>query len=149
MRLTQLLLVIIVVPVVLTGCFRSYETALQGLDTAEGVLNQYDQKVIEKNQQIANMAQDKVGDAVDEGKQKLSEYTRAKIDEILASMTDQIENEIDAWLAEQGLNEYGDPQDTMYIGGTPLFNEQTGETKDRYEYILEQNPELVEELTTE
>jgi hypothetical protein len=40
------------------------------------------------------------------------------------------------------LNEYGDPKDTMYAGGTPLFNEMTGETVDRYEYILKQHPEL-------
>jgi len=49
---------------------------------------------------------------------------------------------IDRWIKQKGLNPYGDPQGTMYLGGTPLFDERTGRTKDRYEYILERHPEL-------
>ncbi len=49
---------------------------------------------------------------------------------------------IDRWLAERHLNEYGDPPDTMYAGGTPLFNEKTGETTDRVEYLVRKHPEL-------
>ena len=49
---------------------------------------------------------------------------------------------IDRWLAEKHLNQYGDAPGTHYTGGTPLFNEHTGERKDRYEYILGKHPEL-------
>ena len=49
---------------------------------------------------------------------------------------------IDRWIKEKGRNPYGDPPDTMYAGGTPLFDERTGAKKDRYEYILEKHPEL-------
>jgi len=49
---------------------------------------------------------------------------------------------IDLWLSDRHLNPYGDPPGTEYTGGTPLFNEKTGERKDRYEYILAKHPEL-------
>jgi len=42
---------------------------------------------------------------------------------------------IDKWLDYRGLNRYGDPPDTVYPGGSPLFNESTGTRKDRYAYI--------------
>lgn len=47
---------------------------------------------------------------------------------------------IDSWIRQNNLNTYGDPQDTMYAGGTPLFDEGTGQTTDRYEYILKRHP---------
>lgn len=49
---------------------------------------------------------------------------------------------LDAILAERNLNEFGDPRGTKYPGGTPLFNESTGVAVDRYDYVLEQHPEL-------
>lgn len=48
---------------------------------------------------------------------------------------------IQAWLEENNYNEYGDPIDTAYIGGTPLFDESTGTYTDRYTYLLEQHPD--------
>jgi len=48
----------------------------------------------------------------------------------------------DDWLKRQGLNKYGDSVDTMYMGGTPLFNESTGERIDRYLYLTMQFPKL-------
>lgn len=42
---------------------------------------------------------------------------------------------LEAWLAWKDLNMYGDAKDTVYKGGTPLFDEATGEAIDRYEYI--------------
>ncbi|MBZ9572463.1 hypothetical protein KJA15_03975 [Patescibacteria group bacterium] len=47
--------------------------------------------------------------------------------------------QIEAWILENNLNQYGDPKDTVYIGGTPLFNEMTGESIDKYQYILERH----------
>lgn len=48
---------------------------------------------------------------------------------------------IDAWIASNNLNEFGDPQGTVYAGGTPLFDESTGKTIDKYEYILQKHPD--------
>ena len=44
--------------------------------------------------------------------------------------------QIDSWISANGLNQYGDPADTIYAGGTPLFNEMTGEQIDKYDYII-------------
>lgn len=48
---------------------------------------------------------------------------------------------IEKWILQNDLNEYGDPKDTIYAGGTPLFNEATGEKIYRFQYILSQHPE--------
>jgi hypothetical protein len=48
---------------------------------------------------------------------------------------------LDGWLRERKLDPYGHPEGTMYTGGTPLFDERTGERKDRVAYVLEGHPE--------
>lgn len=54
----------------------------------------------------------------------------------------RIERErINHWIAERGLNPYGDPIDTVYAGGTPLFDEQTGMETDRYAYMQKSFPD--------
>ena len=55
---------------------------------------------------------------------------------------DTTKRRIEEWIRERGLNEFGDRPGTMYAGGTPLFDELTGRTRDRYEYILKRHPEL-------
>ena len=57
-------------------------------------------------------------------------------------MDDKTKQRIDRWIKDNNRNNYGDSKDTMYAGGTPLFDERTGKTKDRYDYILEKHPEL-------
>ena len=47
---------------------------------------------------------------------------------------------IDAWIARAGLNDYGDARDTCYVGGTPLFDETTGQSVDRYAYLVAKFP---------
>src|SRR5262249_32356493 len=49
---------------------------------------------------------------------------------------------VDKWIRDNNRNDYGDSKDTVYAGGTPLFDMRTGKTKDRYEHILEKHPEL-------
>ena len=49
---------------------------------------------------------------------------------------------VDAWLRERGLNEFGDSKDTMYAGGTPLFDEATGTRRERIPFLLGKHPEL-------
>ena len=48
---------------------------------------------------------------------------------------------IEKWIVDEQLNEYGEPADTLYAGGTPLFDEATGEKIDRYEYIKRNHPD--------
>jgi hypothetical protein len=48
---------------------------------------------------------------------------------------------VDRWLEGKKLDRYGHEEGTMYAGGTPLFNEATGESRDRLEYIFERHPE--------
>jgi hypothetical protein len=50
--------------------------------------------------------------------------------------------QIDLWLKDRGLNEYGDAPGTMYTGGTPLFDEKNGTAVDRYVYLIRRFPEL-------
>ncbi len=48
---------------------------------------------------------------------------------------------INAWITANELNQYGDPLDTVYAGGTPLFDETTGETTPLYEYLVFNYPD--------
>jgi len=48
---------------------------------------------------------------------------------------------VDGWLSSKELDEYGNPKGTMYMGGTPLFDEASGKTTDRLEYIYQNHPE--------
>ncbi len=62
-------------------------------------------------------------------------------DQEASEISDAEKKQIDAWIVENNLNQYGDPVETVYPGGTPLFNEMTGEQIDKYEYILKNHPE--------
>ena len=59
----------------------------------------------------------------------------------MAEITPEQKKLIDARIEKDGLNEYGDPKDMVYMGGTPLFDEMSGEQRDRYEYIVENHPD--------
>ena len=48
---------------------------------------------------------------------------------------------IDTWLEMKGLNEFGDPKDTVYAGGDPLFDMTTGESMDRDDYLKAKFPD--------
>jgi hypothetical protein len=47
---------------------------------------------------------------------------------------------LDQWLAARGLDPYGSAEGTLYAGGTPLFDERTGESRDRLEYVYKRHP---------
>ena len=49
---------------------------------------------------------------------------------------------VDRELSQRGLNQYGDPPGTVYAGGTPLFDEKSGRTRDRIEHVLSRHPEI-------
>ncbi|HVG57329.1 MAG TPA: hypothetical protein VNA24_02150 [Hyalangium sp.] len=48
---------------------------------------------------------------------------------------------VDKWLTEKKLDRYGNAEGTMYAGGTPLFDERTGESRDRLDFVYERQPE--------
>ena len=47
---------------------------------------------------------------------------------------------VDRWLSMRKMDRYGHPEGTMYAGGSPIFNEQTGEMTDRLEYVYKRQP---------
>ena len=49
---------------------------------------------------------------------------------------------VDAQLGARHLNAYGDPPDTVYAGGSPLFDEKTSATRDRLAFVLAKHPEI-------
>ena len=49
---------------------------------------------------------------------------------------------LDQQLEQRGLNQFGDPPDTVYLGGTPLFDEKTGRRTDREAYVFGKHPEI-------
>ena len=58
------------------------------------------------------------------------------------AVDDTTKKRVDDWISTNKRNQYGDPGDTVYAGGNPLFDERKPGLKDRYEYILEKHPEL-------
>jgi hypothetical protein len=58
------------------------------------------------------------------------------------AIDDATKQRIERWIKENDRNPYGDPKGTVYAGGTPLFDERSGRSRDRFEYILEKHPEL-------
>lgn len=63
----------------------------------------------------------------------------------MGSISEAVKKRIERWIRDEDRNEYGDPADTVYAGGTPLFDERTGKTRDRFEYILSKHPHLAKE----
>jgi len=117
-------------------------------------IKKLDEKVLEQNEKYSDKMQAEFGDEVkvkqdeikDKAKDAAFNVAEKTIKFIATTLTTAVKQEIDEWLQKNGLNEYGDPEGTSYIGGTPLFDETSGETKDKYEYILEKNPQLIEDL---
>lgn len=62
------------------------------------------------------------------------------------SLTAAQKKSIDEWLFKKGLNKYGDASNAIYTGGTPLFNEKTGQAVERYDYILNKFPNILNEI---
>ena len=58
------------------------------------------------------------------------------------NISDKTKKKVDEWIKKSGRNQFGDPKDTVYAGGNPLFDERSPGLKDRYQYILEKHPEL-------
>jgi len=76
----------------------------------------------------------------DSAKEKGKETLDLLIDDLSGFQMKQI----DEWLEEENLNEFGDAVGTIYTGGTPLFDEVTGSKTERYDYIIDKHPELID-----
>lgn len=106
----------------LTGC--SVGEVLQTMDDSLGT-------VLKNSDDSENKVENKSNDLETKENTDLNELTNIQ------------KEKIDEWLEKNGYNRYGDPGGIMYTGGTPLFNEQTGETIDRFEYILKKHPDIL------
>lgn len=51
---------------------------------------------------------------------------------------------VEKWLKGHGLDEYGNPQETMYVGGAPTFDEATGHSVDRWTLVAKNRPEALQ-----
>lgn len=71
--------------------------------------------------------------------QKMDKTTIAS--EEAAKLSPDERKQIDQWIKDNNLNKFGDRKGTVYVGGTPLFNEATGQYKNLYQYILERHPD--------
>ena len=65
----------------------------------------------------------------------------SKSQQTTSTISEVEKQQIQQWIVENDLNQYGDPKNTFYTGGTPLYNEGTGETIDLYDYILGRHPD--------
>ena len=59
----------------------------------------------------------------------------------MAKLTNEQKKMLDDRIKQEGLNEFGDKKNTMYTGGTPLFDEMTGQMEDRHEHIKRKHPD--------
>jgi len=122
------LVVLLIFVIFISGC---------QADEVSQKLKSFDEKIGEGFKEIQNKQQTDVVNLL--GNKEVSKLS-AK------DLSKEQKEKIDKWLEEKKLNRYGDPAETVYTGGTPLFNETTGESVDRYDYILKNHPELSDEL---
>jgi hypothetical protein len=54
-------------------------------------------------------------------------------------ITDDEWRKVQDWLGQNGLNQYGDPQGTVYSQGTPV--DAAGQIQDQCDYILKNHPD--------
>ncbi|MFH0854826.1 MAG: hypothetical protein V1891_05065 [bacterium] len=102
---------------------------------------------IDLENKIENSFKKSQDDAINVWENNIAEQQKRKAEEYLKiGISEDAKIKIDEWVTKKDLNKYGDPKNLMYVGGTPLFNEITGEIIDRHEYILKNHPELVSEL---
>lgn len=95
---------------------------------------------------VQEIGQDIVDQVVGEITSNIKDYSADELKGLAGSLPKDIQLQIDNWLLSQSLNEYGDPEGTMYAGGTPTFDETTGEVTNRFELIFDKFPELIDKF---
>lgn len=101
---------------------------------------------VNNKEQVENQTPELINQGLNQAQNYWDNQAEGWVSQFVADLTSQGKTKIDQWLAEQNLNEYGDQEGTAYTGGTPLFNEQTGQSIDRYAYLLQKFPDLVNSL---
>jgi hypothetical protein len=76
------------------------------------------------------------------GSQKAGTIINNAGNNFVKNLTQEQKKIVDEWLAKNKLNQYGDALGTLYTGGTPLFDESTSESKNRFEHLFKKFPEL-------
>jgi hypothetical protein len=51
---------------------------------------------------------------------------------------------VERWLKGHGLDDYGNPNGTLYAGGTPTFDETAGRYVDRWTMVAKNRPEALQ-----
>ena len=97
----------------------------------------------EKVQEIGQDIADKVTDEIVDN---IKNYSAEELKDLAGGLPKNVQLQIDNWLLTQNLNEYGDIEGTMYTGGTPTFDEESGETVNRFELIFSKFPELIDKF---
>lgn len=119
-KVNQLVIILLVV-LLLSGC--AAKERLQWLDNKiGGVFKEFSQE--------------------ESAKEESEEVSQPKAEELTVDEKEKI----DVWLEDNNYNRYGDPIDTMYTGGTPLFSEVTGESIERFSYILGKHPDILKKI---
>ncbi|KAH7470732.1 Cystatin-like cysteine protease inhibitor EPIC4 [Phytophthora ramorum] len=95
---------------------------------------------IKEVEQAASSAASESGSGSAGEEQKALQTTQTSEESVAelkaAGLSEDEKEAVDEWIGTNGLNQYGDEATRMYVGGTPLFDESTGATTDRYDYIL-------------
>ncbi len=126
---TKILAVIVVLVLLGSGCSNNPASG----DSDSGVLVFLEERVVGSFLGWMENNQEKV----------LNVFSKS-VKKTAVLITEDQKKAIDKWLENNNLNIYGDEKGTMYSGGTPLFNETTGETIDRFEYLIKKFPDLLE-----
>ncbi|MBD3248235.1 hypothetical protein GF382_03005 [Candidatus Falkowbacteria bacterium] len=139
MKRSKIILMILFLSLTLSGC--SFSEKMGGLKWLDEKAGQF----FEESERESALDFIERGDKPSEIKEQddPDEKTGAN------DLTQKQKEEIDAWLERKGFNRYGDAKNAVYTGGTPLFNEETGEMIDRYDYILNKYPDILERIKEE
>ncbi|MBU1037236.1 hypothetical protein KKF32_04380 [Patescibacteria group bacterium] len=108
-------------------------------DEISGIISNWQEETEEK-------APGLISEGVNQAQDWWEKKAQEKADQFMASLTSKGKEKIDAWLEGNNLNQYGDEKNTVYLGGTPLFDEATGRSLERYSYLLLKFPQLINEL---
>ena len=113
--------------------------------SAQDMFSKLDKKIGETFNEFQEGEKKTIYNLMEERKEeiKIASSTFSK-EEIANSLTRSQKEKIDKWLDKKSLNRYGDDRTAIYTGGTPLFDEKTGERIDRYVYLLNKFSNLLE-----
>jgi hypothetical protein len=117
--------------VFLSGCQVNFNEGLKMLDDNLG-------------QTFGTLGGDNEGSKSGSALDFLNKKSESTATATVVGLTMEQKKKIDEWLEKRGLNRYGDAKNAVYTGGTPLFDEKNGQAIERYDYILNKFPNILE-----